>query len=81
MYLGTVLANKNELRPVIKKIIANANRTYCVLLPLLKSQSLPRAEKIKICETLLRPVATYGAESWSLNKGIAEWLAAFKEKF
>jgi len=37
------------------------------------------AEKIKICETLTRPVATYGVESWSLNKDVAKRLAAFKK--
>jgi hypothetical protein len=37
--------------------------------------------KIKICKTLIRPVATYGTESCTLNIGIAEWLAAFKEEF
>jgi hypothetical protein len=25
-------------------------------------------------------VATYGAESWILNKGIAKWLATFERK-
>jgi hypothetical protein len=36
-------------------------------------------EKIKICETLTRPVAMYGVEPWSLNKDVAKWLAAFKK--
>jgi hypothetical protein len=39
----------------------------------------PSIEKIKICETLTRPVATYGVESWSLNKDVAKRLAAFKK--
>jgi hypothetical protein len=52
-----------------------------MLLPLLKSQSVLRAEKLKIYMALIRPVATYGTESCTLNIGIAEWLAAFKEKF
>jgi len=41
----------------------NANTSYYALLPLLKSQSVLRAEKkIKIYKPLLRPVAADGAE-------------------
>jgi hypothetical protein len=34
----------------------------------------------KIYKALKRPVATYGAESWTLNKDIAERLATFGRK-
>jgi hypothetical protein len=37
-------------------------------------------KKLKVCKVFLRPVATYGAESWTLNKNIAERLAAFERK-
>jgi hypothetical protein len=37
-------------------------------------------KKIKTCKALLRPVATYGAESWALNKNIAERMAVFERK-
>ena len=76
-YLGTLLTNENELRPEVEK---EANRSYYALLPLVKGQSLLRAEKINICKTLITPVATYGAESWMLNKGIAKRLATFERK-
>jgi len=57
-YLAKILTNKNELRPEIEKRITNVNTAY-ELCPLLKSQSVIRAEKIKICKTIIRPVATY----------------------
>jgi hypothetical protein len=79
-YLGTVLTNKNELRPEIEKRITNANRAYYALLSLLKSQSVGRAEKVKIYKTLIRPVVTYGAEAWTLNKDIAKGLSVFERK-
>jgi hypothetical protein len=59
----------------------NANRAYYILLPLLKSQLILRAEKIKICKTLRRLVATYGVEYWALSKDIAKQLATFERKF
>jgi hypothetical protein len=64
----------------LKKIITNANRAYYAPLPILKSQSVRTAEKVKIYKTLIRPVATYGAESWTLNKDIAKGLAVFERK-
>ena len=59
----------------------NANRAYYAHLPLLKSQVVLTAEKIKICKTLIRLVASYGAEYWALNKDIAKWLATLERKF
>jgi hypothetical protein len=45
-----------HLRPEIEESFTNANGKYSALLLLLKSQSLLRAVKIKICKTLIRPV-------------------------
>jgi acyl-coenzyme A synthetase/AMP-(fatty) acid ligase len=63
-YLGTALTNKSELALETEERITNANRAYCAPFPVLKSQSLPRAEKVKIFKTLIRQVATYRAESF-----------------
>ena len=68
---------KSELCLEIKKKFTNANEEYYALLPLLKGQSVLKAEKIKIYKILIRPVATYGAESWALNKDIAKEMDAF----
>jgi len=38
------------------------------------------AEKIKISKTLILPAATYGAESWTMNTDIANWLDVFEKK-
>jgi hypothetical protein len=77
-YLGTILTNKNELAPETEGRITNANRAYYALLLLPKSQSVLRAEKIKICKALRRLVTTYGAESFILNKDNAKQLATFQ---
>jgi len=64
-----------------EKRIPNANRAYYACLPLLKTQSVLAAKKkIKNCKILLRPVATYKRESWTLNDDIAQQLAAFERK-
>jgi len=43
VWKASFLTNKNELRPEHEKIITNTNRNYCVLLRLLKFQSVLRA--------------------------------------
>jgi len=48
---------------------------YYALIPPLKSQTIVTTEKINSCKTLIGPVATYGAESWTTNKDIAKQLA------
>jgi hypothetical protein len=58
----------------------NANGAYYAVQPLLKDQSVLRVEKVQICKTLIRPMATYGAESWTLNKYIAKRLATYERK-
>jgi hypothetical protein len=43
----------------------------------LSCQSALRAGKIKTCNTLTRPVATYEEEHWTLNKDITKRLPVF----
>jgi len=35
---------------------------------------------MEIYNTLIRPVATYGSESWTLNEDIVKQLATFERK-
>jgi hypothetical protein len=58
----------------------NANRAYHAILHLLQSQLVLGAEKNKKSKKFIRPVATYGAGSWTLNKNIVKRLAAFEKK-
>ena len=62
----------------------NLNKTYYALIPLLQSQSVLRAQKIKHYKKLTRPVATYGAESRTVNRDVAKtadcfWKRRFKK--
>ena len=62
----------------MRKRITNANSAYYAVLPLLKSQSVFRAEKIKIHKTSGN--VPYVAASWTMNKDTAKRLAALEGK-
>lgn len=69
-YLGTILTNKNELPETENRIIKHMVHFF-----LYKRVNQSESRKKSI-----RPLATYGAESWTLNKAIAKWLDAFDRK-
>src|SRR5215813_8430549 len=57
-----------------------ANRCYYALLPVLKSRLISRRLKFKIYKTIIRPIATYGSECWTLNKADERLLITWKRK-
>lgn len=80
VYLGSLLTCNNDLVDEINRRIKSANRAYYALLPLLRSQAVLRASKINIYKSLIRPVLTYGSETWTLNAEIRNKLAVFERK-
>jgi hypothetical protein len=61
------LINGNRNANSIKERIQAGHRAYFANLSTLKSKIIPRAAKIQVNKTLIRPVATYGAEKWTLK--------------
>jgi hypothetical protein len=59
----------------------NAIRTYYVLSTSTKETSSTQSRNKKNLKTLIRQVATYQAESWTLNKDIANGWLLSKEKW
>ena len=79
-YLGTLLANNNDLKPEIEKMILHVNRAYYAPTPIFKSHAVYRAEKIKIHKSVTIPVITYGAEAYTSNIQTTKILAVFEKK-
>jgi len=52
----------------IQRRILAGNRTYFAAISPFKSRLLSRATKIILYKTLIRPVVSYGAETWTLTK-------------
>jgi hypothetical protein len=56
------------------------NRTYFAAISLFRNRLLSRATKIRLYKTLIRPVVTYGAETWTMTKKEEQALLIFERK-
>jgi hypothetical protein len=56
------------------------NRTYFAALSLFRNRLLSRATKIRLYKTLIKPVVTYGAETWTMTKKEEQALPIFERK-
>lgn len=79
-YLGSTVNNKNIISEEIYRRIMTGNRAYYCNLSLLKSSLLSRNTKLRLYKTLIRPVVTYGAESWTMSKANESSLRIFERK-
>ena len=54
--------------------------SYFAAIILFKNRLSSRATKIRICKTLIRPVVTYGAETWTMTKKEEQVLLILEKK-
>ena len=80
IYLGTEVNNKNSINQEIQRRLIAGNRAFYANINLLKSRMLSRKTKLKIYRTLIRPVVTYGAETWNLFAADVSKLRVFERK-
>jgi len=80
IYLGTLISNDNSVQKEIQRRILAGNRTYFAAISLFRNRLLPRATKIRLYKTLIRPVVTYGAETWTMTKKEEQTLLIFERK-
>jgi hypothetical protein len=64
----------------IKARIQAANKCYFGLTKLLRSKSISKNLKYQIYQTLIKPVVTYGSETWTLRKIDENALLVFERK-
>jgi hypothetical protein len=65
---------------IILPAILAGNRTYFAATSLFINRLLSRATKIRLYKTLIRPVVTYGAETWTMTKKEEQDLLIFERK-
>jgi hypothetical protein len=80
IYLGTLISNDNNVEKEIHRCILAGSRTYFAAIRLFSSRLLSRSTKILLYKTLIRPVVTYGAETWTMTKKEEQDLLVFERK-
>jgi hypothetical protein len=68
IYLGTLISNDNSVQKEIQRRILAGSRTYFTATSLFRNRFLSRATKIRLYKILIRPVVTYGTETWKMTK-------------
>uniref|UniRef100_A0A8D8QNX5 Craniofacial development protein 2 n=1 Tax=Cacopsylla melanoneura TaxID=428564 RepID=A0A8D8QNX5_9HEMI len=79
-YLGEIVNNAGKTSSAIKDRLNLGNKAYFANQTLIKSKLITRNTKMKIYKTLIRPVITYGSESWTLTKEDQERIRRFERK-
>lgn len=80
IYLGSLITQDNEMGEEIKRRIVAANKCYFGLVRQMKSRALSRTTKVRLYKTLIRPVLTYGSESWTITKAQENQILRFERK-
>ena len=68
IYLVALIINDNSVEKEIQRRILAGNSTYLAAISLFRNRFLSRATKLLLYKTLIRPIVTYGAETWTMTK-------------
>lgn len=80
-YLGMVFSSTTDTTVAVQERIKAVSRCYYAYQKLLKSKLLTRPVKFKIYKTLIKPVLTYGCETWTLKAEEATVYLPLKGRF
>jgi len=79
-YLGTMVNKMNNRLVEVNARLIMTNRAYYGLQNHMKSRNISRNIKTLLYKTIVRPVLTYGAETWVLSKQDEHCLSIFECK-
>ena len=77
-YLGSTVTSDNGVKEEEKIRIAAASRCSWAINEVLKSKLLSRGTRTQAYVTIIRPVATYGCETWRLTQELERMLTVFE---
>ena len=79
-YLGAIVNTQANIKQEINNRLLMGNRCMYGLYNIISSKLIRKETKIKIYKTLIKPVVTYGSESWTITKEMEERLRIFERK-
>jgi len=79
-YLGSVINVANDLDEELKTRMIQANRCFFALKHLFRSRLLNVTTKYRLYKTLVRSVATYACETWTLTTNQENQLKCFERR-
>jgi len=79
-YLGVHVNSANCMHEKIKLRLKSANKAYFAMVSLFKSKLLSRKTKEKLYAIYLRPIATYGCNTWATTERNYNKLLVFERK-
>jgi len=79
-YLVTMVNKMNNRSVEVNAQMIMANRAYCGLQNHMKSRNMSGNIETLLYKTLIRPILTFGAETWVLSKQDEHSLSIFERK-
>ena len=79
-YLGMTVTRDGRMEEEIKSRIGAASRCCYSMLELFKKRSISAKTRLKIYNTIIRPILLYGCEAWALTKSLERKLEVFENK-
>jgi len=67
-YLGSLITNTGKCESEIQRRLTMANSATTKLNKIWKDRSIIKKTKLRLVTALVFPIATYAAETWTLNK-------------
>ena len=79
-YLGGIINENNKKEFEIQERLQNANKAYFMLQNILKSKNISKNIKIRIKNSVINKILSYGSEAWSLTQKERLQLNVFERK-
>ena len=79
-YLGSTLTSDNNMMEEVLLRVSAASKCSWALKGIIGSKALSRTTRVQAYATLIRPIATYACETWSLTKEMERVLLVFEHR-
>lgn len=80
IYLGSKIGSDNTMESEINNRISKFSKNVGFLYPLLREKNIPRTVKTDLYTSILRPILTYGCETWTLTEKLKSKIQAAEMK-